>query len=291
MELQAKVERIHYPPPNQDGDWYIIKTDKGTVKGTMSWRPDESEPLKLEGDWTVYQGRKEFKFKSARADLPISPEAQLKYVCEMTKGVGYAIERRIYDQWGDEWTELIEPDVVKGLNGRTFERFRDTLDQFKTKREMAEAVAWLMDHNLTVTMAQAAWTKWEKEVIGVVKADCYRLTELTNFGFANVDKSIRHAFEIGDTDPRRIRAAVEYSMKQMTANGSTIVNWYPLKDHTQTVLGGVQHQLIVDCVRGMIGDGALVAFPESRDIALQRDHENAQIVFEFITKKNNEVIL
>ena len=66
MELKAKVDKVFYPREGQDGDWYIIGTDGGTIKGNMSWRPEPKEMLALTGDYAVYQGRREFKFTAAR---------------------------------------------------------------------------------------------------------------------------------------------------------------------------------------------------------------------------------
>ncbi len=281
-EIKVKVDRVFHPPEGQEGDWFAFSTDKGSVSGKMSWRPDSKETLLLEGVHTTYQGRPTFKFTSARAYVPIDSRDQLRYVCEVTIGFGVAMEERIWETWGEDWQEKLEPNIIKGLKGMKFDAFLHSLEDFKTKREKAEAVAWMMGKGASVTMAQAAWLKWEKQAIGVVKADCYRLADLPNFGFGNVDKAIRFNFGIQDTDPRRIKAAVVYGLKQLTESGSTLINWYALKDRVFEIVGGMHLALVNNCVRIMFAEGSLVAFPESKDVALHRDHENAVIIWEFV---------
>jgi len=281
-EIKVKVDRVYHPPEGQEGDWFAFATDKGSVSGKMSWRPEPKEILLLEGKPGVYQGRPTFKFTSARAYVPIDPRDQLRYVCEVTTGFGVAMEDRIWETWGEDWQEKLKPEIVKGLKGQKFDAFLHSLEDFKTKREKAEAVAWMMGKGATVTLAQAAWKKWEKEVIGVVKSDCYRLADLPDFGFSNVDKVIRHNFGISDTDDRRIKAAVIYGLKQLTESGSTLINWFALKDRVFEIVGGMHLALINNCVRIMFEEGTLVPFPETQDIALHRDHENAAIIWEFV---------
>ena len=190
-ELKVKVERILYPREGADGDWYIIKTDKGIIKGNMSCRTEPGEMLAIEGTYGTYQGKSEFKFTSARADIPIDARDQLRYVCEITPGFGVAMELKIWEAWGETWAEDVEPGIVKGLKGRKFELLTNSIDNLKLKREESEAVAWLMSVGCSVNMAQAAWTKWEKEAVGIVKSDCDLLAERPQYGFTDVANEIR----------------------------------------------------------------------------------------------------
>ena len=179
MEIRVKVERVFFPREGDEGgEWHIIKTDKGVIKGNLSWRPEPKEQLILEGSYGMYQGQREFKFKSARADVPIDAKDQLRYVCEMAMGFGLAMESRIWEAWGEDWMEKAEPGIVKGLKGRKFDLFLASVSDFQLKREKAEAIAWLMSKDATVNLASAAWTHWEKQAIGIVNSDCYRLAEL-----------------------------------------------------------------------------------------------------------------
>lgn len=282
-ELKVKVDRVLWPQPGaESNDFKIIATDKGVIKGNLSWRPEKSELLILEGEFSTYQGKPEFKFTSARADVPIDPRAQLAYVCEVTRGLGTAMELKIWDAWGEDWADKCEPGIIKGLKGRKFEELLHSIDNLKTKREESEAITWMMSIGATVNMAQAAWNQWEKQAVGIVKSDCYQLAELPNYGFSHVDKSIRHAFGITDSDPRRVKAGVMYSIKQLTAEGSTLVNWHLLRDAIARCIGTIAPAIVNQCVRQMFNEGSLIPFKESQELAIAGDYDNAMIIWEFV---------
>ncbi len=283
-ELRIKVDRVLYPQEGKEGEWMIIATDKGIIKGNLSWRPEKSELLILQGEYGTYQGKSEFKFSSARADVPIDARDQLRYVCEITPGFGLAMEEKIWNTWGEDWKEDAEPGIIRTLKGAKFELFANSVESLELKREESEAVTWMMSIGATVNMAQAAWQKWEKQAIGIVKANCYRLSDLPNYGFSHVDKSIRYKFGIDDADPRRVKAGVLYSIGQLTDNGSTLVSWYIIKDQVSNLLGGIAPEILNTCVRQMFTDGALVPFKETLDLTTARDYENAKIIWDFVNK-------
>ncbi len=284
-ELKVKVEAVLYPKQGAESEWKIIKTEaNGVIKGNLSWTPEPGELLLIEGNYGTYQGKSEFKFTSARAFVPVDPRDQLHYLCEITPGFGQSMEQRIWDAWGELWSEKAEPGIVKGLKGERFDNFCNALDNIKLKREESEAVTWLMSIGCTINAAQKAWERWGKQAIGVVKADCYSLADLPHYGFVYVDKSIRHAFQISDTDPRRIRVGIFYSIKQLTEQGSTLVNWYALKDEITRNLGAMGVELINEQVRRMFDLGELVAFKRNYDLATAEDYENEKIIWEFVNK-------
>lgn len=288
--LQAKVDRVAYPSPSpadtEKGQiWYIIITDKGCCKGKVGWRPEPGERLKFEGQWEVYQGRKEFGFKGATQDIPVSARDQLMYVCERSPGVGTAMEMQIWEIWGESWMAEVESGVVSRLSGKTYEDFRGSIDTFVLEKEKAEAISWLMGKGATLGLATAAWDSWDKQTITVVNVDCYRLAELPNYGFTNVDTSMRFKFDIGDQDPRRIKAAVVYCMKQLTERGSTVVTWTELHFRCTEVLKGMYSQLICDCVMEQFKAGTLRAFSDTESLSLGRDYENESDIWKYATRQ------
>lgn len=118
----------------------------------------------------------------------------------------------------------------------------------------------------------------------MVNDDCYRLAELKNFGFWDVDRKVRHAFKIGDTDQRRLRAAILYAMNQRTASGSTVVAWTDLAADLAGMQVDVREAALV--TTGMFG-GELVGFPAEQQIALSR-HYNAEIEILKLIEENHE---
>lgn len=284
--LDVVVNRVCFPREGATGDsrWHILATDKGTAKGEMSWRPSEGERLTLSGCWSVYLGSREFKFTIALPNIPVDQRDALHYAAERTLGIGPALEQAIWDARGGHWQE-IGPGEVKRLDGELYLRFRETIDALCRESEKSTAIAWLIGRGATVALACAAWDAWGLQTMGVVQADPYRLDELPGYGFGFVDKGIRRVFEIGDADPRRIRAAIRYAMGQFADDGHTAVSWESLRDRANEVLGGIWSQSLADHVRAMFDDGTLRPWTASRRVSLGRDAEAAEDIWRLASTK------
>lgn len=285
--LAVTVHRVAYPPATAtDASWFILITSHGTAKGAMAWRPHDNEALILEGEWTVYKGEREFKFSSARLNIPTNPRDQLHYVCERTSGLGPAAEQQIWDRAGANWPSIAEGDIPR-LRGKVYANFRLQIESLSERSEEASVVAHLMGRGATMAMACAAWAKWAGQTLGVVNADPYRLAELPHYGFRNVDSDIRRAYGISDDDKRRIKAAVVYSLRRLTDDGSTVVAWEDLYAQTVGLLGGYA-DLVSDCTAELFEDGTLRAFKESKGVSLAEDFRAEMDIWEFVESTKEE---
>jgi hypothetical protein len=267
----------------------VIDTDRGCISGECGWRPKDGEQLKLEGKTGTYQGQPQFKFTGAMIDIPVVPRDQLKYVAERTAGVGPAMEEQIWDVWGADWMTDVAPEIITRLSGKVYKSLREAIDLFVLDKEkseamawLSEAMAWLMGKGATLALSSAAWEKWDKQTISIVQTDCYQLANLPNFGFSNVDNGMRIEFGIGDQDPRRIKAAVVYSMGNLTSQGSTLTTWGELRGKCCEVLRGMYTELISAACSEMFGSGVLRPFAAVSSVALGRDFENENDIWEFV---------
>lgn len=285
QELEVTVERVMYPPETtKEADWFILKTSEGTCKGNMGWRPRDGERLTLIGKNEEYQGQRQFKFKSAALNLPTDPRGMLHYVCEIASGIGAAMEAQIWEVKGEQWGDIKEGDLPR-LKGRVYDSFIQAIERCEADREKGGAISQLLEAGCSMNMAAAAYDKWGKSTLGVVSHDPYRLAELKSFGFQNVDGEIRLHFGIEDNDPRRIRAAVVYVLRQLTSNGSTLVPWGKLNGSCLNKLGGFQ-ELILQSVSEMFTDGTLKGFHGSGNIALASDFFNESQIWSYISTED-----
>jgi len=285
--LNVTVNRVAYPAATSDADaWYILLTDHGACKGSMSWRPRENEYLTLDGEWSQYKGEREFAFKGARLNVPTNARDQLHYVCMRTSGLGSAMETLIWEKCGAAWQEVTEGQV-KRLSGRLYQEFKLQLEGLRDKSEEAQTIAALMGRGATMNLAVAAWTAWEKEALGVVNADCYRLAELANYGFKDVDRKIRLSYGIADDDKRRIRAGVIYALRRLTDPGDTVAEWDALYTQTIGLLGGYA-ELITECTTELFEDGSLKAFPESEGVSLAADWKAETTIWDYVKTATGE---
>jgi len=275
--LEVKVLRIKWPKEGVENpyDNYILETDKGPAKGKIKWRPAINELLKLHGDYTEWRGMKQFSFKFAELNIPIDSRSQLKYVCERALGIGERTENAIWEKLGDDW-KSINSKIAEELKIKSsaFENLKNQIANLETDKEKADTISWLMSKGCTSGSASTAWEVWEKDAIGIVNDNPYRLAELPHYGFKDVDGDVRRCFEIDDNDERRLQAAVIYCLKQLTSSGSTVIHWQQLF----TMLSNLQLnlELATNCVTKMMQEKSLWGFPSEMKIALI-NHYNAEI--------------
>ena len=251
----------------------------------MLWRPKEHEQLTLEGDWGVYNGDKEFSFVSARLDIPTNPRDQLHYVCLRTPGCGPAMEDAIWAKRGADWQNIAENEVTR-LRGTVYANFMEQIGGLSGKQIETHVVATLMGKGASQNMAVAAWAMWKGETLGVVNADPFRLAELPNYSFRDVDRMVRPGYGIADDDMRRIRAGVVYSLRRLTDGGDTVVQWQELFSSTVGMLGGYA-ELVSEATGELLGSGALKAFEDSEGVCLAEDW-NAEVAIWAFVNNNKE---
>jgi exodeoxyribonuclease V alpha subunit len=286
ITIPIEVERVLYPAETVEGArWFILscRDEKGVeiiCKGDMPWRPRPKEPLRLTGEYTVYQGKRQFKFKEAMLNMPTDSRGLLRYVCELAKGVGPALEALIWEARGDTWAAIQDGEIPR-LSGKVYHSLMEALEVAEADRKKSATIAELMRAGCSVKMATAAFEQWSGNALGVVVSDPYRLAELPNYGFSDVDGDIRLFYGISDDDPRRIRAAVVYVLRQITGSGSTVVRWEHLHAACIEKLGGFA-KLIVEQVRLMFGEGTLRGFEKSRNVSLAKDYKNELTIWEFL---------
>ncbi|MEI3002741.1 MAG: helix-hairpin-helix domain-containing protein [Victivallis sp.] len=278
--IEAKILQILWPRLGVDNprSWYRLEcqTETGTMicTGTIKWRPTENELLKLTGDFEVWKGQQCFKFAEARPNVPENPRAQLSYVVERTKGMGPATEAAIWDSLGDGWRKL-SPKEAEALKIRpdVYEIFKQQLDSLVRDKEKCDAISYLIGRGCSNALACAAWEAWETDAVGIVNSDCYRLADLSGFGFADVDGKVRLSYDIGDEDPRRIKAAIIYAMRQLTGSGSTVISWVELVQKLGELK--INLQLAQAAVGNMFDDFTLRGFAGEEMVALGF-HYNAE---------------
>ncbi len=243
-DLQAAVEFILYPRGEHVPGFTIFRSRNGKIcKGSVPWQLDKGDMLILSGEWKPDAQRPErphaFCFTDVRPDIPTNPRALLAYACDLTKGIGPAKEEAIWNAYGAEWPSTSQGLAkVSGLRKAARDEWTITLERLVTERHKADAIAWLMGHGCTHTMAAAAWVRWGREIQGRVAKNPYALTELPGWGFAAVDGDIRKSLGIADDDPRRADAALVYVVGIETKNtGSTIVSVDQVRRAVQDLVG------------------------------------------------------
>ena len=292
--ISAKVDRILYPREVNEFEvknistFYILRVELNgrneVAKGKMSNMPRQGERFCFEGKWEVsrYSGGMEFLFFHYQIDLPTDERSLLRLACEMTKGIGVALETKIWEALGENWRQIKYSDNIRGLTPTILARLQETIEELNNQRERTTTVAWLMSVGCTVKMAEAAYDKWGAKTAVRVKEDPYLLAELPNYGFKDVDEHVRDKFGIGKNDVRRVRAAIIYYVKQLTIS-DTVCAWPILFDKIHKAIDA-EPSFISQICSDLFKDGVLVPFRESGMIAWHIDSANESAILAYATE-------
>lgn len=293
-KISAKVERILHPREVNEFEvknvptFYILKVELNgrneVAKGKMSNMPRQGERFSFEGKWEVsrYSGGMEFMFFHYSIDLPTDERSLLRLACEMTKGIGVALENKIWEALGENWRNIKYSDNIRGLTPTILTRLQETIEELNNQRERTSTVAWLMSVGCTVKMAEAAYDKWGAKTAVRVKEDPYLLAELPNYGFKDVDEHVRDKFGISKNDVRRVRAAIIYYVKQLTIS-DTVCAWPILFDKIHKAIDA-EPAFISQICSDLFKDGVLIPFRSTGMIAWHIDNANESAILAYATE-------
>lgn len=289
--LCVTITHVRYQRQNGSGKeyWIIASTDKVPIKGTIAWIPKTGERLKLSGKWTAYQGERQFEFKAAIPDIPTDLRGKLAYVCEITTGIGAATETAIWEAKGEAWESITDGEIPE-LKGNKFRLFKETLSILESNQAKVKAISYLMGKGSTPKMAAAAWELWGERTIGIVESNCYRLTDLSHYGFVHVDRDIRNHFGITDLDPRRIRAALDYSLSSLiNKSGDTAIGWGMIVDEAVRNLRGIDRALLADHAGELLRTGEWAGWNDTMTICRGIAHTQEMDIWRFSKQVESEV--
>lgn len=296
-KITAKLMDIKYPPEETDRRereggtvrmFYVLTVfhEGNSVKavGECPFRPNENAVYELAGDWTLWNGLRQFKFKGIEERIPVDSRQLLSYACELTPGFGEGTAQAIWDALGENWQHIQEGDVPR-VNERKIAALMDTLETLELHRQQTEAMVFLAQHNCTRKMAEAAWARHTLSTIPRVNANCYILADLPNYGFKAVDNGIRQAFGIEDGDPRRIDAAVGYCFGEMTASGDTVVSWTDYWNAIRALLPNVPEPEIYARIAKAFSSGDFILFDGTDEFTSRRLHGIESFIWDYARRR------
>jgi hypothetical protein len=282
MEIKVQVEKVRHKTESKNGSFFIVlNTSGGCCTGFIRWVPEIGERVTLSGEYEVYRGERQFKFKSASPDIPADPYAKLRYLAEMANGIGDAMVAAIWEKWGADWETKAAPDAVKGLAGQRWEAFTAARRKMLENAGQVAVVSWCLSKGMTMNQADRAWEAWKMDTMGIVSADPYKISDLPQYGYTDADKVARQGFGMGDHDVRRIRAACRYCLQKLCDDGSTVASWGALLSAALAMLGAIYEDEIIDACADLLRSGSFVGFESDGMIATAELHRAENLILQF----------
>lgn len=236
-KLNGTIARIHYY--NQDSGYTVAlfeldykKKDTTNIKnkiignnitvvGFFDRNVYEGEEYELEGDYIKDKNYGlQFKFTKFSRKAIDNAYGIISYLSsDLFPGIGIKVAKMVVEVLGDDAINLIKhnPDVLNEI-AITPKQRSIIYSGILSDKNNQEAVIFLLDHGITIDMANKIITKFGSNVIEELKENPYILMEkLDRFGFKKNDQ---FALKLGipKNSPMRIKALTCYILKELIYN-------------------------------------------------------------------------
>ena len=204
-----------------------IKMDYGTevvftAVGTELPCLEDAE-IQLDGRWEISaRYGMQLQVEQFQVILPKSKEGIIGYLSSgLVKGIGLVTARAIVEKFGEDTFHVLEtePDRLLSIKGITQQKLETILESYRNSEEIRQLMVVLAPFKVTPKKAEKIWQYFGYEAVEIVKESPYRLCEISGFGFLTVDPVARASQGFLPDDPMRIKAAIQYVLKEAEGDG------------------------------------------------------------------------
>lgn len=221
-----------------------IKLDYGaevvfTAVGTELPCLEEAE-IQMEGRWeTSARYGMQFQVERFQVILPKSREGIIGYLSsDLVKGIGPVMAKAIVAKFGEDTFNVLdkEPRKLLTVKGITEQKLEIILESYRNSEEIRQLMVVLAPFKVTPKKAEKIWQHFGYEAVSIVKESPYRLCEISGFGFLTVDPVARASRGFLPDDPMRIKAAIQYVLKEAEGDGHLYLESREIIDKTHLLL-------------------------------------------------------
>ena len=260
MKLTGKIVKVFA----DKGNWasIIVKIAPGEhvrAAGNIIG-PADGLQITMEGDF-VNDARFGEQFKVARSKIERVTEADIvDYLgSAFVKGIGPVTAQKIYDMFGARSIDIVEnhPEELVKIKGISMNKALMAQKSVKENRAFLNVFEYL-GGKATSHQVKVLCEKYGGNAINVLKNNPYVVIyDLDGFGFKRAD-ALAQAAGILPNDPRRIRAAITYTLKNMQADGHCYCIVDSLEENLKMLIDDVQVAKLSDYIVQEIDEGHLV---------------------------------
>ena len=225
-KLRGVVEHITYQNP--ENGWSVMKVkvkdykDLVTLTGSLLDVPVGSVLL-CEGQWKVdARYGQQFVVESWEEVMPATIYGIEKYLGSgLIKGIGPVYAKAIVSRFGLATIDVIENDIerlleVPRLGRKRIEKIRESWEK---QKDIKEVMVFLQGYGVSTAYAAKIYRQYQKDAIKTVKENPYKLADdIWGIGFKTAD-SIASKMGYGNSDPRRCRSGIIYTLNQLAEDG------------------------------------------------------------------------
>ena len=219
------------------------------------------EHLEGTGRWVVDRNYgQQFKAESLRTTHPASAAGIERYLASgAIRGIGPKLAAKIVGIYKERTLEIFDeaPDFllhIKGIGRRRAKRIRQSWDE---QKEVRKIMLFLAEHGISAGRAVRIYRTYGQESIAKIKENPYRLADdIRGIGFKTADE-LAARLGIDRNSPYRGRAAVRYTLQELSARGHCGYPEPGVVEHT-TRLVEIDQLTVEEAVRAAVGEQAIV---------------------------------
>jgi exodeoxyribonuclease V alpha subunit len=284
--LIGQIDKIIY----ENGGFFIAALKSGE-KVSAHYHESDVENLKdaaitLKGVWEVHKSYgKTFKAES----LTVNQNELFFFLNRVVKGFTKKLTAELIEQYGQEGlVEILENNIeqlleVKGMNEKRLERLAAGWKQFRSMRLLGE---FLAPYGVTPILLRLIATamKEVKDPIEAIKKNPYALMRIHGIGFKKAD-DIALAMKLDHHDPRRIGAAMEFSLSEYCdQEGNSCIDKNILFGKLNSLLDLGNNSVYEEALLDRINEGSIVILSSGK-LALDRIYEAEKFLVDNFKKR------
>lgn len=233
------------------------------ILGNMS-NPVEGMQYKLSGKWSNHsEYGKQFNFNSYSTIKPADSNGIFKYLVRTAKWVGPTIASRMIDLYGEKTLEVLRSDPeliaaeIQGITETKALGIQETLLEHEQEESiLVDLMKILNIPGLRKSLPHELIQKFGLNAADILRRNPYVITQFHGSGFLIADRLAMHSLNIPNDSMFRIKAAIQYAMRQDLHNGSTWITRKRLTQDVKDLIGDVDG--IIDGIAELLAVEAIV---------------------------------
>ena len=224
--LNGLIERVTYHNP--ENGFAVLKVKvKGrqnlvTVVGSTT-SVTAGEHLEATGRWVVDREHgQQFKAEELKTTHPASAEGIERYLASgAIRSIGPKLAAKIVKIYKDRTLEIFDkyPNLLLHIKGIGKERLKRIKRSWQEQKEVRKIMLFLSEHGISSGRAVRIYRTYGQESIAKIKANPYQLADdIRGIGFKTADE-LAAKLGIDRNSPFRARAAVQYSLQELSGQG------------------------------------------------------------------------
>ncbi|MCF8306473.1 MAG: ATP-dependent RecD-like DNA helicase [Ignavibacteriales bacterium] len=247
--IQGKILKIVFR--NEENGYTVakFKRDAFTIDTITGYIHDlnEGDEFELTGKWTIHSKfGKQFQVEKYNTVLPTSAIDIEKYLASRVfKGIGPAMAKKIVKSLGPDALLKIDGDIncLLDVPGFGQKRFADVSAQWEEQKKQRANLIFLQELGITHGTAGKILKQYGAAVKIVISDNPYKLIDdIYGIGFITADK-IAEKLGFTHDDPRRIDAAVVYTLRSLSDEGHVCYPYDRLVTKSAATLGVFSEQI------------------------------------------------